>query len=80
MVTVPGRGIVSGQLVDLLRRRRLVREHETTLRVNDSLADTSRELRRRAQGYLNDGRPELAQPYIDEALLFERAMHRPLAL
>lgn len=67
-------------LTDVLRRRRLVREHETTLRVNDSLADTSRELRRRAQGFLNEGRPELAQPYIDEALLFESARHRPLGL
>lgn len=67
-------------LTDNLRRRRLVREHETTLRVNDSLADTSRELRRRAQGYLNEGRPDLAQPFIDEALLFESAMHRPAGL
>lgn len=68
------------QLGDLMRRRRAVADHADALRVNDSLADTARELRRRAQGHLNDGRPDLAQPYIDEAELFESAMHRPPGL
>lgn len=67
-------------LSDVLRRRRLMREHEHTLRTNDALADAARDLRREAQAYLNAGRPDLAQPYIDEALTFESAMRRPPGL
>lgn len=67
-------------LGDLLRRRRLVADHEHALRTNDSLAAAAREQRRLAQRYLNAGRPDLAQPYIDEALLFEAAMSRPPGL
>lgn len=73
-------GRLVSALADLLRRRRLVAEHEHTLRTNDSLAEAAREQRRIAQGYLNAGRPDLAQPYIDEAMLFEGAMSRPPGL
>ncbi len=75
---------LAGRLVtalsEVLRRRRAVAEHEHTLRTNDSLAESARQLRREAQAYLNAGRPDLAQPYIDEALLFESAMTRPPGL
>lgn len=64
-------------LTNLLRRRRAAVEHEHTLRTNDALARASRDLRREAQAYLNAGRPDLAQPYIDEAQVFEAAIHRP---
>jgi hypothetical protein len=67
-------------LTDLLRRRRLVAEHEHTLRMNDALAESSRALRREAQAYLNAGRPDLAQPYIDEAQVFEAAIEHPPGL
>lgn len=77
LVTVAGR---MSALSELLRRRRLVAEHEHALRTNDALAEAGREQRRIAQDYLNAGRPDLAQPHIDEALLFEGAMSRPLGL
>jgi uncharacterized protein YqeY len=67
-------------LSEVLRRRRAIVDHEHTLRTNDALADASRALRREAQAYLNAGRPDLAQPYIDEAQVFESAMTRPEGL
>lgn len=69
---------MTGDLGDLLRRRRAVRRHEDALRTNDALYDLSRELRRRAQAQLNAGRPDLAQPFIDEALMFEGATQEHL--
>ena len=63
-------------VVDILRRRRAVARHRDTLRTNDALYDAARDLRRRAQADLNAGRPDLAQPFIDEALLFEGATQR----
>jgi hypothetical protein len=67
-------------LVSALRRRRAIAEHEHTLRTNDALFQAGRELRREAQTYLNAGRPDLAQPYIEEALLFEAATTCPPGL
>lgn len=67
-------------VVELLRRRRAIQRHETTLRTNDGLFDAARDLRRRAQRELNDGRPDLAQPFIDEAELFESAIQRVAGL
>jgi hypothetical protein len=64
----------------LLRRRRLVARHEDALRLNDALFDAARDLRRRAQAQLNAGRPDLAQPYLDEAAVFEDATQRPRGL
>ena len=60
----------------LLARRRLVRDRAETLRINDALFDAARDLRRRAQAEINAGRPELAQPYLDEVSLFESAVQR----
>lgn len=57
----------------VLRRRRAVARYADRLRVNDGLFDAGRDLRRRAQVQLNAGRPDLAQPYLDEAELFESA-------
>jgi len=61
-------------VAELLRRRRAVAQNESTLRTNDALFDAARDLRRRAQPFLTDGRPELAQPYLDEAEVFESAV------
>jgi hypothetical protein len=57
----------------VLRRRRKVARYTDRLRSNDRLFDAARGLRREAQVYLNAGRPDLAQPYLDEATLFEDA-------
>lgn len=59
--------------IALLRRRRAVARHADRLRANDRLFEAARELRREAQVYVNAGRPDLAQPYVDEAELFESA-------
>jgi hypothetical protein len=59
--------------IDLLRRRIAVARHRDTLRTNDALYEAARDLRRRAQADINAGRPDLAQPFIDEALMFEAA-------
>jgi hypothetical protein len=56
-----------------LRRRRAVRDLTDALAANDALFDAARTFRRRAQEQLNAGHPELAQPYLDEAELFESA-------
>lgn len=66
-------------VVEILRRRRAVARHRDTLRTNDALYDAARDLRRRAQADLNAGRPDLAQPFIDEALLFEGATQRVIS-
>lgn len=56
-----------------LRRRRQIARYADRLRSNDALTDAGRDLRRRAQAHLDGGRPDLAQPFIDEAELFEGA-------
>lgn len=60
-------------LVALVRRRLAVARAEDTLRTNDAVHDTARALRREAQVYLNADRPDLAAPYLDEALMWESA-------
>lgn len=64
----------------LLRRRRAVARQHERLRTNDGLFAAARELRREAQAYVNAGRPDLAQPYVDEAELFESAAQRVAGL
>lgn len=64
----------------LLARRRAVQAEATALRTNDALFDAARDLRRRAQPFLTAGHPELAEPYLDEARMFEAAVHRPPGL
>lgn len=59
---------------ELIRRRRAVRAHRETLQANDALFMAGRDLRRRAQQLINEGRPELAAPYLDEAGLFDSAI------
>jgi hypothetical protein len=75
MVTVAG-GLVSA-LTELLRRRRAAADHGHARRTNTALAVAAHEQRRLAQQYLDAGRPDLAQPYLDEAALFDAAMSRP---
>lgn len=67
-------------VADLLARRRAVQQHQHALRTNDSLFESARELRRRAQPYISNGHPELAAPYLEEAELFEDAAQRGLGL
>lgn len=57
----------------LLRRRRAILRRIERARSNDALFAAGRELRREAQVYVNAGRPDLAQPYVEEAELFESA-------
>lgn len=57
----------------VLRHRRLVARRTDRVRSNDRLSDAARGLRREAEVYLSAGRPDLAEPYLDEARLFEDA-------
>jgi hypothetical protein len=64
------------QFVEHLRVRRAVARHDVLLRTNDGLFDAARDLRRHAQLELNAGRPDLAEPFIEEAEMFESATQR----
>lgn len=59
-----------------LRHRRALRDHEEALRSNGALYGVAQGLRASAQPYLDQGRPDLARPYLDEAELFEGAVQR----
>lgn len=64
--------------VATLRRRRAIAHYADTLRMRTALADTAAELRGRAAPHLAAGRPELAQPYLDEAEVLAEAARVPL--
>lgn len=63
-----------------LARRRAIARNADARRTRGSLADTAAELRGRAQPYLDAGRPELAEPYLDEADLMAEAARTPLPM
>lgn len=64
----------------LARRRRAVQRNRLALQTNDALFEAARDLRRRAQAEASAGHPELAEPFLDEARLFEDAAARPPGL
>lgn len=57
----------------VLRRRRAIARYADRRHANDRLRSVGGDLRRAAQPMLDAGRPDLAQPYLDEAELFESA-------
>jgi hypothetical protein len=61
-----------------LRRRRAIAHYADSRRTRTRLADTAAELTSRAQPYLDAGRPDLAQPYLDEAEVLAEAAGAPL--
>jgi hypothetical protein len=61
-----------------LRRRRAIASYADTLRTRTILADTVAELRALARPLLDAGRPELAQPYLDEAEVLAEAAGAPM--
>lgn len=67
-------------VVSMSRRRRAVLHRQQHARSNRALADAGRSLRAQAQAYLDAGRPDLAEPYLDEARLFEAAMQTTAGL
>lgn len=62
-----------------LADRRRARQERQARQVQAGIAEASAELHARANHYLAEGRPELAQPYLDEAQVFDEAK-RPKAV
>lgn len=62
------------------RRRRATATRERRQRTSSALSDAAQAFRGDAQVYLNAGRPDLAQPYVDEAEMFEAASRWPVSM
>lgn len=67
-------------LTDAIRRRRLIHARRERDATNARLRGVGRDLRRQAQAELNAGHPERAQPYLEEARMFEGAVRAVPAL
>jgi hypothetical protein len=67
-------------VTDAIRRRRLIHARRERDAANARLRGVGRDLRRMAQAELNAGHPERAQPYLDEAVVFEGAVRGVPAL
>lgn len=64
--------------VAVLRRRRAVARYADRLRTRTRLAESAAVLTDAARPYLDAGRPDLAQPYLDEAEVLAEAAREPL--
>jgi hypothetical protein len=60
-------------LSEAIRHRRMAHARRDRAVATAALFDTANSFRRQAEAQVNAGHPELAEPFLDEAELFESA-------